>query len=173
MSNSNVNPKSKVDLICDQLMGLEVTDDDNDYGTICRIDIVNENGCEWYKVYTNLGHTFNAGVILQALSLANLYQEAEDNADRDDNVTVLPVGFPDGTRYSNSVFGPRRKRITQVISSQAISNKACVGDNEYIDITSHVSSSSSFPEENKRIDQILTPEELEIYINKTNESVGK
>ena len=41
MSNLNTNPehnvKSKYDLIVDQLMGIEISDNDNDYGYICEI----------------------------------------------------------------------------------------------------------------------------------------
>lgn len=150
MSNRNAVPKSKYDVICERLIGIEISDDDNDYGIVVRIDSIQDNGCEWFQVYTNLGHTFNAGIILEAMSMANLFSEVESNADRDDNVTVLPVGYPDGSRYSKSVFGPRKKHIANAIASECVNtmNLAQVSDDEVINITSHLCSTNSFPEEN-------------------------
>lgn len=152
MSNRNANSKSKYDVICDKLIGIEISDDDNDFGIVVRVDSMLDNGCEWYQVYTNLGHTFNAGIILHALSMANLVEQAVSNDD--DNVTVLPVGYPDGSRYSKSVFGPRKKHIANAVGSDCANtmNIAKIGD-EVINITSHLTSSNQFPEENQKVGQ--------------------
>lgn len=171
--NGNQNLKSKYDLIVDQLMGLEISDGDDDYGYV--IDVVQVmTGCEtYYKVITNLGKTFNANIILHALRQMRMNEQVANADNLDDNVEVLPVGYPDGTAYSNAVFGPRRKRNPMPIMSQAINNNANVGDNQFINITSHVSSGDSFPEENRTIDQILTPEEIEKFNQKIAESKGE
>lgn len=149
MSNRNANSKSKYDVICDKLIGIDISDDDNEYGIVVRVDAMLDNGCEWYQVYTNLGHTFNAGIILHALSMANLVEQSVSNDD--DTVTVLPVGYPDGSRYSKSVFGPRKKHIANAVASDCVNtmNIAQIGD-EVINITSHLTSSNQFPEENQK-----------------------
>ena len=164
MSNLNTNPehnvKSKYDLIVDQLMGIEITDNDNDYGYICEIVAIVTNSETYYKCITNLGKTFNANVIIHALRQARMNQNVIDNENRDDNVEVLPIGYPDGTAYSNAVFGPKRKRNPTPIMSQAINNNAKFDNGEVISITSHTSSAYKFPEEYRNIDQILTPEQI-------------
>jgi len=149
MSNRNANSKSKYNVICDKLIGIDISDDDNEYGIVIRVDAMLDNGCEWYQVYTNLGYTFNAGIILNALSLANLTEQVISNDD--ENVKVLPVGYPDGSRYSKSSFGPRRKHTASAIASECINtmNIAKIG-NEVINITSHLTSSNEFPEENQK-----------------------
>lgn len=180
MSNLNTNPehnvKSKYDLIVDQLMGIEISDNDNDYGYICEIVAVVTNNETYYKCITNLGKTFNANVILHALREVRLNQNVIDNENRDDNVEVLPVGYPDGTAYSNAVFGPKRKRNPTPIMSQAINNNAKFDNGEVISITSHTSTGDRFPEEYRNIDQILTPEQIvnleeKIAISKENSNV--
>jgi hypothetical protein len=180
MSNLNTNPehnvKSKYDFIVDQLMGIEISDNDNDYGYICEIVAVVTNSETYYKCITNLGKTFNANVILHALREVRLNQNVIDNENRDDNVEVLPVGYPDGTAYSNAVFGPKRKRNPTPIMSQAINNNAKFDNGEVISITSHTSTGDRFPEEYRNIDQILTPEQIvnleeKIAISKENSNV--
>lgn len=164
MSEVNPNPEhtinSKYDLIVEQLMGVEISDNDIDYGYICEVVSVITNHETYYKVITNLGKTFSANTIIHALRNARMYQNVIDNENRDDNVEVLPVGYPDGTAYSKAVFGPKRKRNPTPIISQAINNNAKVGDNETINITSHVSSGDKFPEEYRSIDRILTPNQI-------------
>jgi hypothetical protein len=174
MSNLNTKPeqnvKSKYDLIVDQLMGIEISDNDNDYGYICEIVAVVTNSETYYKCITNLGKEFNANVILHALRQVRMNQNVIDNENRDDNVEVLPVGYPDGTAYSNAVFGPKRKRNPTPIMSQAINNNAKFDNGEVISITSHTSSAYKFPEEYRNIDQILTPEQIVSLENKIAEN---
>jgi len=180
MSNLNPDPsqklKSKYDLISEQLIGIEISDNDVDYGYICKVISVITNGETYYKCVTNLGKTFNANTILHALREVRLNQNVIDNENRDDNVEVLPVGYPDGTAYSNAVFGPKRKRNPTPIMSQAINNNAKFDNGEVISITSHTSSAYKFPEEYRNIDQILTPEQIvsleeKIAISKDNSNV--
>ncbi len=174
MSNLNAKPeqnvKSKYDLIVDQLMGIEISDNDNDYGYICEIVAVVTNSEIYYKCITNLGKEFNANVILHALRQVRMNQNVIDNENRDDNVEVLPVGYPDGTAYSNAVFGPKRKRNPTPIMSQAINNNAKFDNGEVISITSHTSTGDRFPEEYRNIDQILTPEQIISLENKIAEN---
>ena len=169
MSELNTNQKSKYDFIVEQLMGVEISDNDNDYGYVCSVNEVISNREVYYQVVTNLGKTFSANAILHALREVRLYEKANGNENSDDNVEVLPVGYPDGTAYSNAVFGPKRKRNPTPIMSQAINNNAIVGDNEIINITSHVSTGDRFPEEYRNIDQILTPEQIAILEDKAAE----
>lgn len=133
----------KYDLIVSELMGLEITDNEIDYGFVCRIDQVITNSETYYKVITTLGKTFSANLIIHALREARLKQYVIDNESRDDNVKVLPVGYPDGTKRDNGVV--RVKRKSTPVVTQAINNNARVGDGEIINITSHVSSGDCFP----------------------------
>jgi len=174
MSNLNPDPsqklKSKYDLIADQLIGIEISDNDIDYGYICKVITVITNNETYYKCVTNLGKTFNANTILHALREVRLSENV------DDNVNALPVGYPDGTAYNNAVFGPKRKRNPTPIMSQAINNNAKFDNGEVISITSHTSSAYKFPEEYRNIDQILTPEQIvsleeKIAISKDNSNV--
>jgi hypothetical protein len=174
MSNLNHDPeqklKSKYDLISEQLIGIEISDDDIDYGYICKVITVVTNRETYYKCVTNLGKTFNANTILHALREVRLSENV------DDNVNSLPVGYPDGTAYNNAVFGPKRKRNPTPIMSQAINNNAKFDNGEVISITSHTSSAYKFPEEYRNIDQILTPEQIvsleeKIAISKDNSNV--
>jgi hypothetical protein len=174
MSNLNHDPeqklKSKYDLISEQLIGIEISDDDIDYGYICKVITVVTNRETYYKCVTNLGKTFNANTILHALREVRLSENV------DDNVNALPVGYPDGTAYNNVVFGPKRKRNPTPIMSQAINNNAKFDNGEVISITSHTSSAYKFPEEYRNIDQILTPEQIisleeKIAISKDNSNV--
>ena len=160
MHDSNLKAKLKYDQIVEQLVGLELMDNDVDYGTIYRIDTIIHNGETYYKAITTLGKTFSTNLILHALRDIRLNQNVIDNENRDDNVEVLPVGYPDGTAYSKAVFGPKRKRKPTPIMSEAINNNATVGDGEIINITSHVSTGNSFPEEYRTIDKILNPEQI-------------
>lgn len=167
MSNLNANPeqnlKSKYDLIVEQLMGIEISDNDIDYGYICKVVTVITNNETYYKVITNLGKTFSANSILHAL------REVRLNENIDDDVNFLPVGYPDGTAYSKAVFGPKRKRNPTPIMSQAINNNAKFDNGEVISITSHTSTGDRFPEEYRNIDQILTPEQIAILEDKAAE----
>jgi hypothetical protein len=173
MSNANLKPdqnvKSKYDQIVEQLMGVEISDNDNDYGYICSIQEVIVNCETYFKVITNLGKTFNANTILHALREVRLNEKVIESENSDDNVEVLPVGYPDGTAYSNAVFGPKRKRNPTPIMSQAINNNAKFDNGEVISITSHTSTGDRFPEEYRTIDRILTPEQIAILEDKAAE----
>jgi hypothetical protein len=133
MSEKVENLNLKFDLILDELMGLEITDNEIEYGFVCRVD----------QVITTLGKTFSANLILHALREVRMNQYVIDNENRDDNVKVLPVGYPDGTSKDNGVVRVKRKSVPFV--TQAINNNAKVGDGESINITSHVSSGDCFP----------------------------
>lgn len=165
--------KLKYDNICNQLMGVEISDNDDDYGYICSVNEVISNGEIYYKVVTNLGNTFNANTIIHALREVRLYEKAIESENSDDNVEVLPIGYPDGTAYSNAVFGPKRKRNPTPIMSQAINNNAKFDNGETINITSHVSTGDRFPEEYRTIDRILTPEQIVELEQKIAESKGE
>ena len=173
MSDVKLTPqekqKLKYDQIVEQLMGIEISDNDMDYGYVCSINTVITNGETYYKVVTNLGKTFNANAIIHALHEARLYENAIESENSDDNVEVLPIGYPDGTAYSKAVFGPKRKRNPTPIMSQAINNNAKFDNGEVISITSHVSTGDRFPEEYRNIDQILTPEQIAILEDKAAE----
>ena len=143
MSEEVENLNLKFDLILDELMGLEITDNEIEYGFVCRVDQVITNSETYYKVITTLGKTFSANLILHALREVKMNQYVIDNENRDDNVKVLPVGYPDGTSKDNGVVRVKRKSVPFV--TQAINNNAKVGDGESINITSHVSSGDCFP----------------------------
>lgn len=147
---SESNSKSKAELIDEKLMGLEINDGDKDYGVVVRI--VQTNGD--FKVYTNLGYSFNAGLILNLLALSNLHERAASNAENeaDDNVTHLPPAYKSNARISSDkvVAKPRPKAHSkQMRMNGTINNTAQINDEE-INITSYVSSGDSFPEENRK-----------------------
>lgn len=146
--------QSKAEEINQKLMNLRIVRNGKDFGTIYRIENIMDNGCEYFKCYTTLGRTFNANLILNAMSLSKLNSEAINNENSDDKVTVLPVGYPDGTENAKRFSGPQKMHIAIPYVTEAISNKATVSNansdekSEVISITSHSSSDNSFPEEN-------------------------
>ena len=148
----------KFDLILEELMGLEITDNEIEYGFVCRIDQVITNSETYYKIITTLGKTFSANLILHALREVKMNQYVIDNENRDDNVKVLPVGYPDGTSRDNGVVRVKRKSVPFV--TQAINNNAQVGDGESINITSHISTGDCFPTTEPIIENIPVPDEV-------------
>lgn len=144
---SNLSRKSKSELIDEKLMGLEINDGDKNYGIICRIDQVNDS----FKVYTNLGYSFNAGLILNLVALSNLYEKAAESAENntDDNVQHLPPAYFDNAKLSRKIMS-RPKPMAhskQLRSNGSINNVAQVSKDESIAITSHISNAESFPED--------------------------
>lgn len=140
--------KSKAELIDEKLMGLEINDGDKDYGIICRIDQINND----FKVYTNLGYSFNAGLILNLVALANLYEKAAEKAENetDENVTHLSPAYFENASISNKVMSrPKPMAHSKQLRSNGSINTNAVIDDEVINITSHVSGKTSFPEENE------------------------
>jgi hypothetical protein len=166
-------PKSKSELIDEKLMGLEIKDNDNDYGIICRIVQVNND----FKVYTTLGHSFNAGLILNLLALANLHEKAAQKAqDNDDpNVEYLAPAFIENARLSNKIMS-RPKPMAhskELRSNGSVNNTAKVSKDEEIVITSHTSKRQSFVEDisynatknrtGLTIDEICEREGISVY----------
>lgn len=146
---SKSSDKSKYELIDEKLMGLEINDGDKDYGVIVRITQTNGD----FKVYTNLGYSFNAGLILNLLALSNLHAKAAAKSENetDDKVTHLPPAYTNNARISSDkiVAKPRPKAHSkQMRMNGTINNTAKVNDEE-INITSYVSSGDSFPEESR------------------------
>lgn len=145
---SEINSKSKAELIDEKLMGLEINDGDKDYGIICRIVETNNN----FKVYTTLGYSFNAGLILNLVALANLHEKAAEKAESNDNPNVefLAPAYFDNAKLSNKIMSrPKPMAHTKSLRSNgSINNTAKVGNDEEIIITSHTSNNESFPEEN-------------------------
>jgi hypothetical protein len=145
-----MNDNSKKSLsksIDEKLMGLEINDGDKNYGIICRIDQVNSS----FKVYTNLGYTFNAGLILNLVALHNLYEKSAQKAEEneDDNVEYLPPAYFDNAKLSNKIMS-RPKPMAhskQLRSNGSINNDAKIPNEDVINITSHTSSPISFPED--------------------------
>ena len=140
--------KSKAQIIDEKLMGLEINDGDKDYGIICRIVETNND----FKVYTNLGYSFNAGLILNLVALANLYEKAAEKAanETDEKVTHLSPAYFENAAISNKVMS-RPKPMAhskQLRSNGSINNNADI-DGDIINITSHVSNRENFPEENE------------------------
>ena len=158
MSNLNHDPeqklKSKYDLIADQLIGIEISDNDIDYGYICKVITVVTNRETYYKCVTNLGKTFNANKILNMIAINNNNNKGKTDEDSDDKVTVLPIGYPDGTEYAKRFSGPHKMHIAIPYVTEAINNRATVSNSnsneksEVISITSHSTSDNAFPEEN-------------------------
>jgi hypothetical protein len=141
--------KSKSELIDEKLMGLEINDGDKDYGIICRITQTND----YFTVYTNLGYSFNAGLILNLVALANLYEEAAEKAENEvnENVTHLAPAYFENAVISNKVMS-RPKPMAhskQLRSNGSINTKAVIGE-ETVNITSYVSPRTNFAEENKK-----------------------
>ena len=141
-------PKEIADSIDEKLMNLEINDGDISYGIVCEIRETNGS----FKVYTNLGYSFNAGLILNLIALSNLNEKAEQKAaeNTDENIQYLAPAFIDNQRLSNKVMS-RPKPMAhskQLRSNGSINNNAVIGD-EVINITSHVSGKVSFPEENE------------------------
>jgi hypothetical protein len=146
---SESNGKSKAELIDEKLMGLEIIDGDNDYGVIVRITQTNGE----FKVYTNLGHSFNAGLILNLLALSNLHERAAEKAanNEDDNVTYLSPAYRENARISSDkvVSKPRPMAHSKQMRMNGTINNTAKFNDEEINITSYVSSGESFPEESK------------------------
>lgn len=139
--------KSKAELIDEKLMGLEIKDNDNDYGIIVRITQTNND----FKVYTNLGYSFNAGLILNLLALANLHERAANSANNeaDDNVQHLPPAYTNNARISSDkiVSKPRPKAHAKRMRMNGTINNSVNVNDEEIDITTYLSSGDAFPEE--------------------------
>lgn len=144
---SNTNGKSKSEIIDEKLMGLEINDGDKDYGVICRIEQINSD----FKVYTTLGYSFNAGLILNLIAMSNLYDKANTKAEEneDENVEYLPPAIIHNARLSNKIMSkPKPMAHTKTLRSNgSIDNNAHVGNNETISIISHTSNAEPFPEE--------------------------
>jgi len=146
--------QSKAEEISQKLMNLRIVRNGKDFGTIYRIENVIDNGCEYFECYTTLGRTFNANLILNAMSTSKLNREAISRENSDDKVTVLPIGYPDGTENAKKFSGPQKMHIAIPYVTEAINNRATVSNSnsneksEVISITSHSSSDNSFPEEN-------------------------
>jgi hypothetical protein len=139
--------KSRAELIDEKLMGLEINDGDKDYGIICRIDQINND----FKVYTNLGYSFNAGLILNLVALANLYEKAEEKAknETDENVTHLSPAYFENAILSNKIMS-RPKPMAHSMplrSNGSINTTAKVSKDEEINITSYTSKRQTFPED--------------------------
>jgi hypothetical protein len=146
--------QSKAEEINQKLMNLRIVRNGKDFGTIYRIENVIDNGCEYFECYTTLGRTSNANLILNAMSTSKLNREAISRENSDDKVTVLPIGYPDGTENAKKFSGPQKMHIAIPYVTEAINNRATVSNSnsneksEVISITSHSSSDNAFPEEN-------------------------
>jgi len=146
--------QSKAEEINQKLMNLRIVRNGKDFGTIYRIENVIDNGCEYFECYTTLGRTFNANLILNAMSTSKLNREAISRENSDDKVTVLPIGYPDGTENAKKFSGPQKMHIAIPYVTEAINNRATVSNSnsneksEVISITSHSTSDNAFPEEN-------------------------
>jgi hypothetical protein len=146
--------QSKAEEINQKLMNLRIVRNGKDFGTIYRIENIIDNGCEYFECYTTLGRTFNANLILNAMSTSKLNREAISRENSDDKVTVLPIGYPDGTENAKKFSGPQKMHIAIPYVTEAINNRATVSKSnsneksEVISITSHSSSDNAFPEEN-------------------------
>lgn len=140
---SDKSSKSKAELIDEKLMGLEINDGDKTYGVIVRIDQINND----FKVYTNLGYSFNAGLILNLVAIANLEQRAAEKAEQndDENVEYLPPAFIDNAIVSNKIMNKPRPMAhsKQMRMNGTISNTADVGDDK-VDITTYTSPKQKF-----------------------------
>lgn len=154
MSDDKQAVQSKAEYVFEKLMNLRIMNGGRDYGYVYKIEDVIDNGCEYFMCYTTLGKSFNANLILNAISGVKLNNEAVNHKSSDDNVTVLPVGYPDGTEYAKRFSGPHKMHIAIPYVTDAVSNKATVSHSnsdeksEVISITSHSSSDDQFPEEN-------------------------
>lgn len=139
--------KSKAELIDEKLMGLEIEDNDKNYGVICRIVETNNN----FKVYTTLGYSFNAGLILNLLALVNHHNDAAEKAANNDdpNVQYLPPAYFDNAKLSNKIMSrPKPMAHSKVLRSNgSVNNTAKVNNSEEVNISSHTSNADSFPED--------------------------
>lgn len=138
--NSN---KDSYEYISEKLMGLEIEDNDKDYGIVIEIRQIDNN----FKVYTNLGYSFDAGLIMNLVAISNLSQRKSD----DENVTTIPMAYIQNARISNKIITHKRTyqpHTKQMRMTGRVNNIAKVGDEE-INITNHISSNEQFPEENQ------------------------
>lgn len=144
---SNDSGKSKAELIDEKLMGLEIEDGEKNYGVICRIDQVNND----FKVYTTLGYSFNAGLILNLVALVNLHNKAATQAEENDdpNVEYLQPAYFDNAKLSNKIMSrPKPMAHTKLLRSNgSVNNDAQISKDETINITSHISNAESFVED--------------------------
>jgi hypothetical protein len=139
--------KEIAESIDEKLMGLEINSGDKNYGIICEIR--ESNGS--FKVYTNLGFSFNAGLILNLVSLANLHaRAAEKAADTiNPNIKYLPPAYLDNAKLSRKIMSKSKPMAhsKELRSNGSISNTAKVSKDENIVITSYTSKAQSFPED--------------------------
>lgn len=144
---SNLQNKSNNESIDEKLMGLEINDGSKNYGVICRIDKVNNS----FKVYTTLGHSFNAGLILNLLAISNLYDETEQKAknNTNDKVKHLAPAYIENAKLSRKIMSrPKPMAHSKELRSNGnINNVAQVSKDESIVITSYISNADSFPED--------------------------
>lgn len=149
LENNKAEPseKSKAELIDEKLMGLEIEDGDKNYGIICRITQTNND----FKVYTTLGYSFNAGLILNLVALVNLHEKAAQKAENNDdpNVEYLAPAFIENARLSNKIMSRPKPmaHAKELRSNGSINNTAQVSKDETIVITSHTSKRQSFVED--------------------------
>lgn len=145
---------NSIEYINELLMDLEIKSNGKALGSIYKIEAVIDNGCEYFQVYTTLGKTFNANKILNMIAINNNNNKGKTDEDSDDKVTVLPIGYPDGTEYAKRFSGPHKMHIAIPYVTEAVNNRATVSNSnsneksEVISITSHSSSDNAFPEEN-------------------------
>lgn len=139
--------KSKAELIDEKLMGLEIEDGDKNYGIICRITQTNND----FKVYTTLGYSFNAGLILNLVALVNLHEKAAQKAESNDdpNVEYLAPAFIENARLSNKIMSRPKPmaHAKELRSNGSMNNTAKVSKDEEIFITSYTSKRQSFVED--------------------------
>jgi len=132
--------KSKAELIDDKLMGLEIEDEDNDYGVVCRIEQVDSN----FICYTTKGFQFNAGLLLNLVAAVNRMTKAQDqrNSNNDPNIEILD---PENN-FSNTQVRARPKAHSKSAQMTGRIDTIARINNESINITTTVTSNDSFPE---------------------------
>lgn len=146
-NQAETSKKSKAELIDEKLMGLEIEDGDKNYGIICRITQTNND----FKVYTTLGYSFNAGLILNLVALVNLHEKAAQKAESNDdpNVEYLAPAFIENARLSNKIMSRPKPmaHAKELRSNGSMNNTAKVSKDEEIVITSYTSKRQSFVED--------------------------
>ena len=109
MTNLNVdnNPNNNDDAIRTKLLGLEIEDCSINYGIVSNFKY-EFTGYETIMIaFTDKGNEIDCHQLLRFIYLIEMKKNGKQ------------IVYPDGTDYSNRVFGPQRKRNAKVLNNSS------------------------------------------------------
>lgn len=127
------------------MLNVHLHDETKDFGKIVDYIVITEGSSRRYVFVTDSGRRIDAN---SAMRFRNAYLRRMENRFREDNEKLPQIVYPEGTTTAMRKRAMRVKRSGSAnVFGNVIHNVAKV-DGESISITSHMSSSDEFDEEN-------------------------